>query len=198
VGTGRVDDELERLRHIAAVLPTNTQLRLDANGAWNAAEASHFIDGCADLPIEMLEEPLADPDLACLRHLQARCRFPLAVDESWQVLAAQGDLLAEPAIRRLVIKPPRLGGLLPALALAKRASAVGVECIVTSSMDSACGVFGAAHLAAALDNGLAHGLATSCWLSEDVGAPPVIAQGRMRMNNAAGSGFVPYSATWPD
>jgi o-succinylbenzoate synthase len=197
-GTGPLADEILRLHEISRILPPQTTLRLDANGAWNEADASRFIDACVDLPIDMLEEPLAAPGVAGLRRLQANCRFPLAIDESWSALAVQDDLLLDPPVHRLVLKPPRLGGLLPALSLAQRASAVGVECIVTSSVDSACGVLCAAHLAAALDNGLAHGLATSCWLREDVGAPPLVTQGRMRLPVVAGSGFTPHPAPSPD
>jgi L-alanine-DL-glutamate epimerase-like enolase superfamily enzyme len=80
--------------------------------------------------------------------------------------------------------------LLPALSLARRAAAAGMQCVVTSSIDSACGVLAAAHLAAALDNGLAHGLATSSWLTADTGTPPTITNGRLALPDTPGLGFV--------
>jgi len=64
-------------------------------------------------------------------------------------------------VRRVVLKPMVLGGLVSALALARRAREVGVECVVTTTVDSAVGVTAALHLAAAVANDLAHGLATS-------------------------------------
>lgn len=191
VGIGPVDDELFHLRNIAEQLPAGTQLRLDANGAWNEPDAARFIAGCADLPVDMLEEPLADPSMASLARLQSQCVFALAVDESWSLFAATDQFFAAPPVRRLVLKPPRSGGLLPALALAKRASAAALQCVVTSSMDSACGVIAAAQLAAALDNSLAHGLATSSWFAEDLGAAPEITAGRLNLPVSAGLGFVP-------
>ncbi len=194
VGCAPVDEELARLRALAAQLPSRVQLRLDANRAWRIDEARHFIESCADLPIEMLEEPLADPQPERLRRLQALCAFPLALDESGPTMATLEAFVDAPPVRRLVLKPPRLGGLLPALALARRARAAGIECVVTSSVDSACGVLAAAHLAAALEgigNGLAHGLATSCWLAEDLGTAPPILAGHLRLPPTAGLGFVP-------
>ena len=108
-------------------------------------------------------------------------------------------------MRRLVIKPTRAGGLLPALDLARRAASVGLECIVTSSIESTCGVTAAAHLAAAIDTQLAHGLATSSWLGSDTGAAPAIVAGRLMLPRTAGLGFMPgeeiafaaVAAPWP-
>lgn len=194
VGTEDIAQELARLRQIAALLPAGVRLRLDANRAWRPADAERFLAACAGLPIEMLEEPLADPQPEALRRLQANCAFPLALDESGPC-DAQDRFFAAAPVRRLVLKPPRLGGLLPALALARRASGAGLQCIVTSSIDSACGVLAAAQLAAALDNApdnaLAHGLATSAWLAQDSGTPPRIAGGRLSLSGTPGLGFVP-------
>lgn len=194
VGTQGVDRELARLRCIAAWLPAGTRLRLDANGAWRETEAARFIDGCTGLPIEMIEEALADPQPDALRRLQARCAFALALDESLAGFDAQA-LFDAPPVRRVVLKPPSIGGLLPALAFARQAAAAGLECIVTSSVDSACGVLAAAHLAAALDNDLAHGLATSSWLAADTGEPPLIARGRLTLPDRTGLGFLPLHAS---
>lgn len=194
VGLDAVDAEIARLHHVAALLPPATQLRLDANRAWREADAARFLQACAGSPIEMIEEPLADPETEALQRLQAICAFPIGLDESITELLTDctaNALLAAPPVRRLVLKPPRLGGLLPALALARRAGAAGLQCIVTSSIDSTCGVLAAAHLAAAIDNGLAHGLATSCWLAEDTGAAPFISGGRLTLPARSGLGFAP-------
>lgn len=188
VGVLPMDDELARLRAIAARLPAGTRLRLDANRAWHEADASRFVAGCAALPVEMIEEALAAPTVDRLRRVQALCPAPLALDESWPECFPE---LAVPPTRRLILKPPRVGGLLPAVALARRAEAAGIECIVTSSVESACGVFAAAQLAAALNNGLAHGLATGSWLARDLGKPPEIDQGRLNLPDSIGLGFAP-------
>lgn len=183
--------ELARLKEIAAWLPAGVQLRLDANRGWTLRQASRFITACATLPLESLEEPLINAQPEDLRALQDSCGFALALDES---LAQQDldDFLATPPVRRLILKPPRLGGLLPALALARHGASAGVDSVVTSSVDSACGIFAAAHLAAALDNGLAHGLATSSWLSADTGPAPAIENGRLRLVAPCGAGFVAH------
>jgi o-succinylbenzoate synthase len=193
VGTAPLEQELARLQCITGLLPPGTLLRLDANRAWQTEDAARFLDACAGLPIEMIEEPLADPQIDTLQYLQATCAFPLALDESLTNFDLDA-LCAAPPVRRLVLKPPRLGGLLPALAVARRAAAAGMQCVVTSSVDSACGVFGAAHLAATLDNGLAHGLATSSWLAADTGTPPAVSNGQLALPDIPGLGFVANNA----
>jgi len=190
VGIAPLAEEIARLRHVATQLPPGLLLRLDANRAWDEAQAVGFLSACAGLPIDMIEEPLADPQPDTLRRLQARCPFALALDESLASCAPE-VLITAPPVRRLVLKPPCIGGLLPALALARRTTAAGLECVVTSSVDSACGVLAAAHLAAGLGNGLAHGLATASWLAEDTGTAPSITAGRLSLPATPGLGFVP-------
>ena len=181
-------EELALLRDLAGLLPAEVSLRLDANRAWSVTDASDFLDGLAGLPVESVEDPLADPDMESLKLLQTGVPFPLVADESLQALGA-GALLAERPLRRIVLKPMVLGGLLPALALARRAQRVGMECVVTTTVDSAVGVHAALHLAAAVANDLAHGLATSAWLASDVGHPPRVVGGDMSVGGGPGLNF---------
>ena len=77
--------------------------------------------------------------------------------------------------RILVLKPMLLGGLMPALALARQAHERGLQVIVTTSLESAVGRAGAAHLAAAvlaLGPQPAAGIATGRLLAENAGNDP--------------------------
>ena len=190
LGTGPLDQELRRIRAAARLLPAGVTLRLDANGAWDAATAASCIARLAGLPIDSLEEPLAVPDDDALGRLQAAAPFSLALDES---LTGRVDL--DPSrvpVRRLVLKPAAVGGLRRTLHLAARAQAAGREVVVTSLVESAAGLWATAQLAAATGSDLAHGLATADWLRADLGAPPVIAQGRIELPDDAGSGFTSF------
>lgn len=196
LGIGDADRELAALREIAAALPPPARLRLDANRAWDAATATRVCAALAELPVESLEEPLAAPTPAALAALQRELPFALAVDESWREFDRdREEFFAAPPVRRLVLKTAVQGGLRPALETARRARAAGIDCVVTTGVDSACATFAAAHLAAAVDAGqtrsLAHGLATSSWLARDTGAPPSIARGRLFLPATPGLGFAP-------
>lgn len=182
VGLRAMRQELDGLHRLVESLPFGVCLRLDANRAWPLPLAQQFLREMAGLPIESLEEPLQQADADDWLALQALVPFPLALDESlprWQ-----HGIAAHPA-RRLILKPAVLGGLVPAFRLAQRAIDAGKECVVTTVVDSAVGVRATAHLAAALGNGLAHGLATSAWLSKDVTQAPQITGGMLQLNHDA-------------
>ena len=209
LGLAPVQDELAALKRLATILPPQARLRLDANGAWDEATAGRMIAGLAGLPVESLEEPLgfeSTPEdqrarfpaahLAALHRLQAAAPFPLALDESLAT-THWDELLATPPVKRLVLKPMTLGGPIAALRLGQHAQAAGLECIATTTLDSACGTLTAAHLAAALGNSLAHGLATSIWLAADIGAPLPLAGGRLALAATAGLGFSPLPSFLP-
>lgn len=190
VGIAAPEDEIAALHRLAQRLPASTRLRLDANRAWTMESAQRYCAALSGLPIESIEEPLAQPEAKDLRTLQQQLPFPLALDESLHDLLATFPVSEVPA-RRLVLKLAPLGGLLPALVLAQRATAAGIECVVTTGIDSACGTLAAAHLAAASGSSLAHGLATSAWLTRDTGPVPAIENGRLHLPAGSGLGFCP-------
>jgi O-succinylbenzoate synthase len=179
--------ELARLQEICARLPAGVRLRLDANGAWDVDDAAAFVAGCRALPVDGIEEPLRAPTAAALRALQDAAPFPLALDESLHLL--DEDFWRSPPVRRLVIKPGRLGGLRASVEIARRAGAAGIECVVTSALESACGLTALAHLAAAIAPEACHGLATAGLFATDAGQPPELTGGRMRIPTEPGLGF---------
>lgn len=192
VGVRPVAEEIANLHRLAANLPPGLSLRLDANRAWNFDDAQTFLAACTGLPIDGLEEPLAEPNSVLLQNLQATVAFPLAIDESVHLLDAA--FFRHPPVRRLVIKTARHDGLLASVELALHARASGLEVIVTSALESACGLLACAHLAAAVAPDAVHGLATADWLAEDTGTPPVIVDGRLQLPIAPGLGFCPFAA----
>lgn len=196
VGLTDVDSELILLRQMASCLPPGVMLRLDANRAWSGEEAASFLAGLDGLPVEMLEEPLRQPDLSVLAALQKRTPVSLALDESLIELGLERVLAAAP-VQRLVIKPTLFGGLRASLDSARRVREAGMMGVATTTVDSAAGTLAALHLAAALANGGHHGLATSGWLASDVGVAPESCQGMMHIENVPGLGFVPLSGVVP-
>jgi len=169
VGVLSVDEELAQLRQLAQRYPAS-RFRLDANQGWSRQDAEQFIRGCDGLPIEALEEPLGQIDFQGLADLQEQADFPLALDESLARLD-WSTVLAQRPVKRVVLKPMREGGIAVAWGKAQQLQAAGMECVLTTTIDSAVGVWATIHLAAALGvagQDLAHGLATSSWLAQDL------------------------------
>lgn len=188
VGLAPVELELARLQALAEATQGRLRLRLDANRAWSVAEAGRFLNALRELPVEAVEEPLAAPDLATYAALQSGLPYALALDESLPPVGLEA-VIATRAVRRLVLKPARLGGHAATQAIARLAAAAGIETVLTSVVDSAVGITAAAHLAAAIAPALAHGLGTSAWLADDVAATPVIANGRLQLPDTPGLGI---------
>ncbi len=194
VGISDPQQEITQLRLLCDTLPHGVQLRLDANQTWDLATARFFISRLAGLPIESLEEPLARPSLETLKQLQAETTITLALDEAVAQLAPD-DLSQLQPLRRIVLKPMALGGPLTTLRIGQRARELGIETIITTSVDSAAGVWAATQLAAALDDpaGLCHGLGTGEWLQQDLGTGPEIHNGAITIPATPGLGFTPYT-----
>ncbi|MCF1505795.1 hypothetical protein L0F51_18725 [Afifella sp. H1R] len=196
LGVDPVECELTALKEVVEASGKALSFRFDANRAWEKADARRVLNALAamdGLRVDGVEEPLAGPTPEALASLQTELPFPLAADESVPVLGVDA-LLEARAVRRLVVKPARIGGMAATLDLARRAQRAGVELVLTSVVDSAIGVMAAAHLAAALPAGqrLAHGLGTLAWLAEDVAAPPPIEKGVIRLPERPGLGLTPF------
>ena len=187
VGTGPWSEEIIQLHKLAAASKGQVQFRVDANKAWTMRDAWAFLDACRDLPIESLEEPLTNPTPEALAKLQAITRFPLAIDESVELI--NNHFFRAPPVRRLIIKPARFGGLLKSMAIGLQARAAGIECVVTSSLESNCGLLACAHLAAAIAPQGTHGLATAEWFTGNTGKTDLIDRGVLPLSSQAGLGF---------
>jgi len=93
------------------------------------------------------------------------------------------------------VKPAALGGLEPARRLAQTARLAGCDVVVTSFLDSAIGVAGALHFAAALPDPLAQcglgatGFGGSCGGDLAELSPP--ARGQLDVPPGAGLGILP-------
>ena len=187
IGIGHWQDEIDHLQHLSSILPTGAQFRLDANATWSLEHAEAFLQACTKLPIEGLEEPLHAPSQSLLARLQRLVTFPIAVDESCHLI--NENFFHHPPVRRLILKPARHGGLLASMGIALRAQAAGIECVVTSSLESNCGLLACAHLAAAIAPQAVHGLATADWFIENMGEEVALRAGRVILPSTPGIGF---------
>jgi o-succinylbenzoate synthase len=165
VGLPRDSETVAAVRE--AVGPA-ARIRVDANGAWRAAEAVAFLGELEAQDIELVEQPART--LADLAWVRRRTRIPVAADES--VVTAEDAVKAVElgACEVATVKLAKAGGLAAALAVAAE-----IPVYLSSALDGPVGIAAAAHLAQALSAagfaaGLAHGLATSELFEETVAA----------------------------
>lgn len=170
------DDDVRRVQAIREALP-DARLRLDANGGWDEPTAAATLARLAACDVELVEQPVPVGADEALARIHRGSSTRIAADEGVASVENGRRLLAAGAVGALVLKPMRLGGIRPALALAREAAERGVPCIVTTTFDAGIGVAAALHLAAAIPAvdalpDAAHGLATADHLAADIVAEP--------------------------
>lgn len=175
VGTATPAEDIARVAAVRGAVGPAVALRLDANGAWSEHEAIAVLDGVAPNGIEFVEQPVAAGDLEALRRIRQSTRMPLAADEAITSVKAARRILDAGAADVLIVKPAVIGGPRRAMEIVEMARAGGVECVVTSAMESGIGVAAALHVAAASRPLHACGLATLELLADD------LVSGRLRV-----------------
>ena len=91
-------------------------LMVDANAAYTA-DAAPTLAALDDYRLMMIEQPLDYDDLVQHARLQRRIKTPMCLDESITGPAAAADALDLGACRIINIKPGRMGGFGPSLAV---------------------------------------------------------------------------------
>jgi o-succinylbenzoate synthase len=147
--------QLPALRAIRLEVGDDVEMRLDANGAWDVAQARANLAALAELRPEFVEDPVPPglwPDLGPVPVV-------LAVDEALGTAHKKGALGA-PGVRVAVLKPSRLGGFDAAWHLPWRAPQIFVDLdlVIGHMYEGPVAMAAAAELALALPRVRACGL----------------------------------------
>ncbi len=172
VGARSVTEDVARVRRVREAVGPDVELRVDANESWTYDDAASAIESLADLEVSLLEQPLPAGALeghAALRGNGVR----IALDEG--LLEHGVDAICHAgAADAVVLKPMALGGVDVARRVAAWVTELGVAPIVTTTIDAVVARTGAVHLAAAIPDVPACGVATADLLAEDLGRDPVL------------------------
>ncbi|SEV93734.1 mandelate racemase/muconate lactonizing enzyme family protein [Natrinema salifodinae] len=174
VGLRSVEEDVERVRRAREVVGDAVELRADANEGWTYEEAESALDGFADHGVSILEQPLPAGALEGHADLRERSRgVSIALDEG--LLEHGVDAICEAgAADVVVLKPMALGGVDVARKVAAWLTELDITPLVTTTIDGVVARTGAVHLAAAIPDIPACGLATGELLAEDLGQDPVL------------------------
>jgi len=127
VKVGRAgEDDAARLRTIRRWIGPGMDLRIDANGAWRAADAGQKIESLAGSRIACVEQPLAHEELAALAELRKRVAAAVMIDESLTSSADAEAAVVIEACDLFNIRLSKCGGFLASLRLAAFAHAHGL------------------------------------------------------------------------
>ena len=198
VGRSSMEKDLATVRAVAAALPRNVSLRLDANRAWRFSDAVAFGQSIRDLNIEYIEEPLAEP--ARLPTFHQETGIPYGVDETlaevgWTIVSALHDrgrhiveanqshpqrslMAAALEAHAWIVKPTLLGPPPRAFSTWTSPSEFDKKVVVSSSFESGVGLITLANMAALTGTaGAPAGLDTQAWFATDVVDSPLPVKG---------------------
>jgi o-succinylbenzoate synthase len=161
-----IGDDAGRVAAVRAAAGPEMELRLDANGAWSAAEAIDTLHALEPTGIECCEEPCSG--LEANAEVTRRSLVPIALDESARLPGALEHRYAD----AVCLKIAGCGGISGVLEAAQRARAAGYEVYLASTYDGPLGIAAALHVAAALAPERACGLATLGAFERDDPLPP--------------------------
>jgi O-succinylbenzoate synthase len=168
-------------------------LMVDANAAYTLDEAP-ALAALDDLDLMMIEQPLDYDDLVQHARLQAKLRTPICLDESITSLHAAADALEIGACRIINIKPGRLGGFAPSLAVHELARQRGIPLWHGGMLESGIGRAHNLHLSTLPGFTLPGDVAASRrYFQPDLIEPPieVAADGTIAVPSGAGIGVSP-------
>jgi L-Ala-D/L-Glu epimerase len=181
----------ERLAAVVEAAP-RARLRLDANQGWSPEQAIEIITGFTgdDLPIDLVEQPVAAANVEGLARVTAAVDLPIMADEAVWTAEDARRLVEAGACDLLNIKLAKTGGLRGALAIAEVAQAAGLECMLGAMMEPRISITAAAHLALAHPAITMIDLDPPAWFASDVPAGGYVQDGAwLRLTGGPGLGL---------
>jgi O-succinylbenzoate synthase len=167
-------DDLARIAQVMELYP-QAKIRLDANGGYEVEEALELAKELVkrSVPLEYLEQPVQSiAEMAELRLKLDELGVKIAADESVRKVSDPLAVAHANAADVLILKAAPLGGIAPAIQIAREA---GLPVVISSALESSVGLSMGAHLAAALpDLEFDCGLATAALLAGDVTRNPLM------------------------
>lgn len=128
---------------------TDAEFRVDANGAWTAAQTIDYAPELKAMGVSFIEQPLRAGDWAGMLSVHEQCVLPVIADESCQ---REGDVdRCAGLFDGVNIKLMKCGGLTPALRMIRRAKEKGLQVMVGCMTESSVGISAIAHLLPLLD-----------------------------------------------
>lgn len=144
--------------------------RIDANQAFSADDAVHFLNDLKNEPIEYCEQPVDFENIEALKYVKDHSTISIAADESADSLENILHLIEEDAADVFVIKPMLIGCIQEIIAIADLINQRGKKLVFTSALETIVGRRITAQIAAAFtqDPEIPHGLSTGYLFDSDL------------------------------
>ena len=164
IGVLPIAQEVALWTQLMTVLPTDAQLRLDANGGLTYPEAEQWLEvGDRESRIEFIEQPLAPDSISQMQELARVYNTPIALDESVATFDRIQSVYAD-GWRGIYVVKPGIAGF--PWRLAEFITQYQLDVVFSSVMETNVGRDAAFQLASSLQLNRSMGFGTDEWFSE--------------------------------
>jgi o-succinylbenzoate synthase len=186
VGAIDFKKEVELIRSIRQQYPySQISIRLDANGAFEPAEALKKLEILAALNIHSIEQPIKAGHPVKMAEICRHSPIPVALDEELIGITDKDEmekLLSHIHPQYIILKPSLLGGFKKSEEWAHQAENQGAGWWITSALESNIGLNAIAQWTATLQNPLPQGLGTGSLYTNNVPSPLQVENGFLHFN----------------
>lgn len=178
IGAINFNEELALLKHIRAHFSAReTELRVDANGAFLPADALEKLKRLSELELHSIEQPIRAGQWSEMARLTALTPLPIALDEELigcNDLHKKQELLQTIRPQYIILKPSLHGGLCGSEEWISEAQKENIGWWITSALESNIGLNAIAQWCATLNISLPQGLGTGMLYTDNVPVPLTI------------------------
>jgi o-succinylbenzoate synthase len=188
IGAIDFNEELALLAFIRKEFGLGLELRVDANGAFDAAVALERLKQLSAFDIHSIEQPIRPGQWEEMARLCEKSPIAIALDEELIGLSPMKDaqrLMERVKPSFLILKPSLLGGLKRSREWISAAESAGVSWWMTSALESNIGLNAITQYTFTQDVSLPQGLGTGGLYSNNVDSPLYL-QGQMIRFNPTG------------
>ncbi len=180
--------DLAPVRQVRELLGLDAALQVDANAAYTRDDIAH-LRGLDASNLLLIEQPFDEEDIASHVALAAAIETPVCLDESIVSVGVAADAIERGATSIINIKPGRVGGYLPAVAIHDLCVDRGIPVWCGGMLET--GIGRAMNVALAALPGFTLPGDTSAsdrYYAEDLTEPFVLHDGRLSVPTGPGSG----------
>ncbi len=192
MGSRPVDKDIERVIEVTRVLPEDVKIMVDANQGWEIEEAMTFVEGITDVPLVLIEQPVAADDHEGLKKISKISRIPVSVDESLQTVEDARRIALGEIASVFSIKVSKNGGLRAGLEIGRIAKEQGILVMMNSMLELGITQSASLHLGCVLDCLIdcGHAYMSTLRMSDDVtDFSNFVSEGKAHLPSGTGLGI---------
>ena len=164
---------------------SDIEIRVDANGAFQANEALRYLERLATLQLHSIEQPIRAGQWEAMAELCEQTPLPIALDEELIGISTREEkqrLLREIQPQYIILKPSLIGGYSGSEEWITLAETLGIGWWVTSALESNIGLNAIAQWTYTLRNPMPQGLGTGTLYTNNIPFPLYVENGHIGFN----------------